>query len=213
MFSEIYEYSTQPYMIFWSILVLVLAVLALLSAISGVDADFDLDADIEVDGELGGDISGDGLFEKVCIFFNVGDIPVTLIIFSFILSNWFLGLITNNIINTSHSVTLGFILSGVIFIISIPFTKVVIYPLKKVFCAMKEGDEKQNHILGNICETVTDVSQTRGQATIETSTAPLDLMVECEEGITIPKGSKAVVLEHNKNSNRYIITKLDDDIL
>ena len=208
MFNEIYQFSIQPYMIFWSILVLILGALAILSVFTGFD--LDLDADIDLDGDISGDVSGEGFFEKICIFFNVGDIPVTLIIFSLILSNWFLGLVTNNLINTNHSTAIGFIIMGVVFVASIPITKVITLPLRKLFRAMKEGDDKQNKAIGNICITTSEVTQKSGQATIKTSTAPIELMVECSEGETIPKGSRAVVLEKNSKTNRYIITKFDD---
>ena len=206
--SQILEYSMQPYIIFWSILVLVLGALAILSVLTGFD--LDLDTDIELDGDISGDVSGEGFFEKICIFFNVGHIPVTLIIFSLILSNWFICLIVNNILNTSHNSALGFIIMAAVFVVSIPITKIITIPLKKIFGAMKEGDDQQNQIVGNICVTTTEVTDKHGQATIETSTAPIGLMVECQDDETIPKGSKAVVLEKNKLTNRYVITKFDD---
>ena len=208
MFNEIFEYSTQPYMVFWSVLVLILGALAILSVFTGFD--LDLDADIDLDGDISGDVSGEGVLEKICIFFNVGDIPVTLIIFSLILSNWFLGLVTNNIINTSHNTAVGFIIMAAVFVVSIPITKIITLPLKKLFKAMKEGDDKQNKAVGNICITTSEVTNHSGQATIKTSTAPIELMVECAEGEIIPKGSSAVVLEKNAITNRYIITKFDD---
>jgi hypothetical protein len=213
MFQEIYTYSTQPYLIVWSVLFVVFAILTVISIISGFDLDLDLDGDIDVDldGDIGGDISG-GFFRDVFIFINVGHVPVTLILFTVILINWSIGLGLNTMYNVNHSIFLGICMAVGVFLVSIPLTKIATFPIKLLFKSMVEDQEALNKSVGSICETQCEVTETSGYALVKTDASPLSIMVKCEEGKTIPKISKAVVLEFDKESKRYLISEVEDDI-
>ena len=77
---------------------------------------------------------------------------------------------------------------------------------------MVEDKESQTHAVGNVCTTTTEVTTTSGQATIKEGPTIVNLMVCTEDGQTIGRDKKAVVLKHNKKNNRYIISQVDDDI-
>jgi hypothetical protein len=77
---------------------------------------------------------------------------------------------------------------------------------------MVEDQETLNKSIGSICEVQCDVNDSSGHALIKTEASPINIMVKCEEGKIISKGSKAIVLEFDKNSSRYLISEIDDDI-
>lgn len=215
MINEILEYSTQPYIIFWSVTMICSGVLALISLISGIGADlgFDLDLDVDADTDLefGADASG-SLFKSFCIFLNLNTIPLTIILFLLVSLNWLFGFYVNRLINPDHNSFIGWVTFIAVFVGSIPLCKICSHPLKKLFKAMVEDKESQTHAVGNVCTTTTEVTTTSGQATIKEGPTIVNLMVCTEDGQTIGRDKKAVVLKHNKKNNRYIISQVDDDI-
>ena len=118
----------------------------------------------------------------------------------------------NENFNSNHSNILGFGMSIVTLIVSIPLSKFVTWPIKKLFMKLSTDKSQHNHAVGSICEIESDVNDKHGRAIVRTGTSPLGIMVMCEEGKSISKGSKAVVLEFDKKSNRYLVAEVEDDI-
>jgi hypothetical protein len=216
MISEILEFSKQLYMAPWTILFIVSSIITILSLVSGIGTDIDFDADVDVDFDTDIDldthVDADSILKSFYIFLNVGKVPVTVIIFTFITINWTLGIFSNFALNTSHNAFIGFIILAVIFILSIPLTKLLTNPLKMLFTSMIEEKESLTQIRGGLCTTLTEVTEKNGQASIKDGPTIVNLMVCSEKGKTISKGKKAVVLKKNSSSNRYIISEVEDEI-
>ena len=212
MFSEIYEYSQQSYLALWSALFIIASIITAFSLFTGFGGDVDFDVDIDVDADLDGHVDGQGLLHSFYLFMNLGKVPVTLILFIIVALNWGIGIIANMTINTSHNTFIGWCIFPAAFVLSLPLTKVFAVPLKKFFGALLEDEERQTHSIGSVCTTVTEVTDTSGQATFKDGPTVINLMVKCEEGKTISKGKKAIVLEKDSNQNRYIVSEVEDEI-
>ena len=209
MLQDLYTYSMQPYLLVWSVLFALFAVLALISIFSGFDLDMDLDADVDLD--VGGEVTG-GVFKSLFIYLNAGTMPITLVIFSLVSINWAGGICLNEFLNSDHNLIWGFGIQIALLFVSIPVTKVVTYPVKELFKMLNEDQEALDQAVGSICHVETEVNSSHGRAIIDTGTSPLNIMVKCEEGNKISKGSKAVVLEFDKKLKRYLIAEIEDDI-
>ena len=209
MINEILEYSTQPYIILWSVLLICSGVLALFSLLSGIGTDLGFDLDLDVDADTDLDVNAadasSSIFKSFCIFLNLNTIPLTIILFLLVSLNWLFGFYVNRLINPSHNPFLGWITFIAVFVGSIPVCRICSFPLKKLFKAMVEDKESQTHAIGNVCTTTTQITESSGQATIKGGPTIVNLMVCTEKGQIIKRGKKAVVLSHNQTNNRYII--------
>ena len=216
MWNEILEYSQQSYMIVWSVLLAVFIILTALSLISVIGADLGIDFDF--DGDMDGDISADtaagatSFFQSLCLFLNIGTVPVTLVIMTIVSLNWGIGLELNKVFNSGHNSLIGWPMATLIFFVTLPLTKYLTWPLKKFFKALNEDKEDHVQIIGNICNTTTEITESSGQAQIKEGPTLVGLMVKCEEGQTINKGKKAVILERDSKTNRYLISEVEDHI-
>ena len=202
MLQDLYTYSTQPYMIFWTTIVCIMAFLSLASIFIGDILDIDVDGDGDID------IHGGGFLGTVMSFLDVGHVPLTFLLFTMSALNWGSGVLINSWINTGHSQTFGALLLIPVFIFSFAITKIVNIPVKKLYKAMNGDNEVKNKIIGNFCKTSTEVNTDNGYATITTQTSPLQIMVYSDE--PIERGKPAVVLEFNKELNRYLISETED---
>jgi len=214
MFSEIYEYSQQSYLALWSVLMVIVGLISIISLFTGFDNGLDLDADVDVDVDvdLDGHVDAHGLFHSLYLFLNVGKTPFTLILFSFVISNWTICMAANTTINTGHNLLIGWgIFAGALFL-SLPLVRILNIPLRKFFGALIEDEEKQTHSVGSICTTLTEVTEHNGQATFKDGPTVINLMVKCEEGKIISKGKKAIVLSKDEVQNRYVVSEVEEDI-
>lgn len=216
MINEIFELSKEVYILPWTILIIVSSVITALSLISGIgaDLDFDTDVDFDIDSEIdiNTHVDGGSFFQTFYLFLNVGKVPVTFIIFTIIAINWGLVLIANMALNPRNYMIIGWAIFIGVFVISFPISKIITNPLKKFFAALIEDKESQTRSIGNICTTVTEITESKGQATITEGPTIVNLMVYSEQGKTISKGKKAVVLEKDHSCNRYLISEVEDDL-
>lgn len=214
MINQIIEYSLQPYMIFWAVLMICLTILAVFTLFTGLGSDFgfDLDLDFDADLEPGSPDASMSFFNGICIFLNLNTIPLTIVLFAMVSLNWLFGFYINRLINPEHNNFIGWLVFTGVFLISFPFTRVFTLPLKKLFKAMVEDKESQTHAIGNFCTTITEVTSKTGQATIKEGPTVVNLMVYADRETIISKGKKAVVLNYDKQKNRYAISEVDDDI-
>ena len=195
MINNILELSKEIYMVPWSVLLILTAVVTLFSLISGVGSDVDFDVDVDVDTDLDADISTDGLLESFYIFLNVGKVPVTLIIFTIVTVNWTIGMIVNLVFNPGNYSIVGWGIFIVTLIISFPITKVLTNPIKHLFSSMIEDKESMTQIVGGVCTAITEVSDSTGQASIKDGPTIVNLMVKAEKGKSISKGKKQLSLK------------------
>jgi hypothetical protein len=126
--------------------------------------------------------------------------------------NWGIAILANFTFNTGHNLFIGWIIFAAVFVISVPISKLLTTPLKMLFASMIEDKESHTQIIGGLCTALTEVNESNGQASIKDGPTIVNLMVRSEEGITIAKGKKAVVLNKDQKTNRYIISEVEDEI-
>ncbi len=206
MFSEIFEYSQQSYLALWSVMMLIVAVLTIISLFTGFDADA---SGVDVDGD--GHLEPEGFLHSFFVFFNIGRTPITIVIFCFVALNWSIGMALNTTLNRGHNIFVGWILFFVIIFLSLPVLKVMIIPFKKFYGALLEDEELQTKAIGSICVTQSEVTSSSGQAMIKDGPTVVNLMVMCAEGESIAQGKEAVVIEKDEQKNRYLISELQNN--
>ena len=163
-----------------------------------VDADFDVDADVHADG--GGAVWG------LLHFFNVGEIPVAIILSFLFLSMW-VGSILANYYMKNESLLMALALFPPNLLAGLVLSKIVAMPYLKLFRTLggPEGANKVQ-ILGNTCKVVSSsVTKEIGQAEIQTKGAPVLLNVRAAPGQSLGKGEEGVIVEFDKKRNLYII--------
>jgi hypothetical protein len=178
-----------------------------------VDADVDVDVDVDVDADIDADIHSGAAHGSALgsflHFFHVGDVPIIMIFSTLALAMWFISIVTTHLLGKA-TIVIGLMLFVPIVMAGLMVTKAVIMPLapwlKEVLS--QEGDKVQ--VLGRRCiVTSLEVTSESGQADIQTEEAPISLNVRTREGVTLKKGDEAVVFDHDKEKNVYLIAALD----
>jgi hypothetical protein len=175
------------------------------------DADIDLDADIDADGDIS-DV-GDGGIRAVLRYFNIGEVPLTIIISFFALSLWTIGILANWYLHRNQSALLGMALIVPNVLVSLHVAKFCSIPFKALFKALDHGSGDQNEdLVGRQCTVTTSTATaTFGQVEVKTKGAPLLLSVRTD-GETLPRGTSAVIMELDEAAGLYMISKLDMEV-
>lgn len=184
------------------------------------DFDFDLDTDFEMGGgdptDLDPDFepgSGSGALFGFLKFFNVGDVPL-MVLLSFVAFNlWAISLLTSHYLNPSLSpwVALMWFVPNLLF--SLFAAKFFTMPLKHVFSRMKSGIAAPTKIVGQTCVVITsEATPKSGQAMIAQQGSPLKLNVRTKEGVTLTKDDEALVVARNEDDGTYVIVPFDLEI-
>ena len=105
-----------------------------------LDTDIDVDVDVDVDVDTGVELDGatDGVFHSILVFFNLGEIPLMLFLSFVFLIMWVSSVILKLMIDTNV------FMSGVLlipeFISALFLTKILLFPFRKLFKALKTMD-------------------------------------------------------------------------
>lgn len=172
-----------------------------------LEPDLDLDAEADADVEAEGGSSG---ILNALKFFNLGEIPLTVLLSVLSFCLWFLSVMSNYHWNPGGSwlVAGGFFLANAI--VSLFLTKILTAPLKPMMRSLKAGSKHQP-VVGRICVIKTsEVSDTFGQAEAEDEHGPILINVRCSDtNATFQKGDQALVVDHHPDSQTYLVRKLD----
>jgi len=172
-----------------------------------VNVDVDLDLDVDVDPDLdvsSGSASGSaGILNSLLVYFNLGQIPVTILGSIFVLFLWVI------------SLTMFFVLKrpadGMQLMLLIPYalwalfvTKFVTNPLKG-FLNVKSGISKRKTI-GQVCTVLSDIEDGRiGQGSVETGGAPLLVTISVKGTRKFKKGDKVLIAQKDAHKNLYYV--------
>jgi len=192
-------------------------ILMLVGAVGMDTFDIDLDADFDAGGGDPTDVdpdfepgSGGGALFGLLKFFNVGDVPL-MVLLSFVAFNlWAISLLTSHYLNPSLSpwVALLWFVPNLLF--SLFAAKFLTMPLKHVFSRMKSGIAAPTKIVGQTCVVITsEATPKSGQAMIAQQGSPLKLNVRTKEGVTLTKGDEALVVARNEDDGTYVIVPFD----
>ena len=180
-----------------------------------IDIDVDADIDMDIDTDDGSDIgaAGQGGLVSFLQFFYVGEVPVVLLFSILFLSMWAFSVLGNYYLNPGHSGLIALLFAGPIVLGGLATTKAVVMPfapmLKKLFD--QEGDSVQ--ILDRTCTVVSlEATSQYGQAELLEKGTPILLSVRTKEGVTLTKGTEAVIYDFDKASDTYLIAPLDINV-
>jgi hypothetical protein len=172
-------------------------------------ADVDMDAEMDVDGELagtGGGTAGGSLWVSVLRFFNVGDVPLMVLVSVLVFSSWAMGVLGNYYLNPRLTTGRSALLLAPVLFLSLLVTKVVTMPIRKLFSHANAGVEAPTQMVGKTCiVTTSEVTSTFGQARLVREGPPITLNVRCAESHSLSKGDEAVITEHLEKTNTYMV--------
>ena len=182
-----------------------------------VELDFDMDADLDVDVDgdfdVDGDVDGAGLpsWLSVLQFFNVGEVPVMILLSVLVFTAWSLSLILNTQWNPTLKTGVGLLLAIPNFLASPLITKLLTAPFASVFRRAKSGIAKPTKIVGRtVTVTTGKVTTTFGQAELnDNQVVPVTLNVRTREGENLGRGDEALVIERDDSNDTYLVVPFD----
>lgn len=177
--------------------------------------DFDADVDtgeFDVDADAEGDVDGDGFFAHAVEIITLGEAPLTVAFSIWFLCIWFLSVQLNTFVNPNAYNLIGFGLLIPIIIASTFISRQIVKPIGKFFKALNRVEKIGNKTIGGICFVGCEVSNKGGFAEIKTEASPIQINVFTDGDEVIEKGGRAIVLEFNKEKNRYLIESFTEEI-
>ena len=166
--------------------------------------DFDLDMDLDADADLDADVDVGGL-SSVLAFFNIGHMPLMVFVTFFTLPLWAISLLINDFFGGS-SFLLGIaVLLGTAFV-SLFIAKFLTIPIAKFYRRVKENTEAVANIIGKVCTAKLPVTaEQAGQAEIKVNGTSVLINVKTRDGLSVEKGSTALVIDFNKAQKVYYV--------
>lgn len=168
------------------------------------DIDLDLDADGDVDVQTGGHGFGGASLIK---FFNVGEVPLMILLSVFIGILWFTGVVLHPYIG-GWGILFQFLMLIPMGVGALLLTKVLTQPLRHVFAKLREEERAAPRtFLGERCTIVSATADHKhGQAEFETGGAPLRLNIRtADEGETLKRGDEAVIVADRDEKGMYTV--------
>ena len=215
--TEVFEAAFQPVNLAYTILMIVLLVYWLIAILGvwdfgGHDLSGDLDLGGDLSGDLGGDLHGDGhipLLHSVAGFFNAGEVPIMFWLSIVVLSTWVVSMQVNHYVNLgANQVWLAVALAVPNVIFGMFVAKLVIQPFKN----LTKLKVQETPLVGKTCQVVSlEVNDRAGQCEVRTGGAPLTLSVCTSGGELLRKGETAVIVERDKKTNIYTVTRYREE--
>lgn len=191
-------------LLYWFTVVLGMLDLSLLDF--DLDLDLDADADVDVDADVDADLAGGGWLQ-ILTFFNVGHVPVMVILSILALSMWAISMLGNNYLQ-SHSLLVAGLIFVPNFIASLFVAKILTQPLRGIFRQLAK-EEQQVKVVGSSCViTTSEVTAEFGEAEVTSGGAPIRIQVRPRESETFARGEEALVFDHDLDAHVYRICKL-----
>ncbi|MFY9253718.1 MAG: hypothetical protein WAO83_09700 [Fuerstiella sp.] len=179
----------------------------LMMMLGAVDLDFlDIDLDLDMDMELDADPSILQFGFIPLKFLNIGSVPTMLWVSVFSLTGWMVSRLWNSPLPHESFLwkadTIAIIRD---FGIAALMTKAITQPLRGRFDPVQPNMPAQ--LVGRVCVvTTTEVSDTFGEADLQTDAAPLKLKIRNNEG-NITKGDHVVIVDFRSEDNIYFVRR------
>ena len=204
-----------------------------------VDVDVDIDANVDLDGDVGldaghadfhadhdvdvGEATAEGgthagagyssWFISVLRFFNVGDVPMMILLSAAVGSLWAVSILTSHYFNPEQSFGRAVLWFVPNLLVSLFMAKILTTPFRYVFGQANLGIAAPTKIVGKTCViTTSEVTPRFGQAEIEQEGAPITLNVRCTEDVKLSKGDEAIITEHDKETDTYSVYPFDLEV-
>jgi hypothetical protein len=177
-----------------------------------VDVAVDIDADVDADATGIGSAVGGSLFIGILRFLNFGRVPFMVLLSTIILSIWSIAIYCNHdasFINPGNSTSMAAILFFPNLIISLLLSKIFTAPLVPIFAKLNTA-EKALVIDGKVGTLMTSIKKEEtGQLKIDINGSIVSLSVQSNDGKTIQKGDKVVVIEKTEDGKAYLVQRIE----
>jgi len=209
--SELLQASISPNQILLTLLLGLVVCYWLLVILGALDFDTDLpDAGADVDGDghhAHKGMSTGGFWFTMGRIFGFTQVPLIVWLSFIVLFMWFFSMLSNHLWNPDAETSQAILLLLPVLITSILTTRIITYPIAKVFKAMNDTDTEAEEVLGRIgivCSIEAD--ETYGQLEIAGQGAPLLINVRTLPGApTLKKGDRAKVISPGPDNAFYQI--------
>jgi hypothetical protein len=163
-------------------------------------------------GDAHGDADGDGFFATMMSALKLRKVPLTVRLSLLSLFGWLAaGLASLSIDTSSWGVKIGVFFGAAI--ASILVTSLAIRPLVPIFDS-KEAGNRDADLLGKIAVVTTGtVTASFGQASFDDGGAGLTLQVRADVPNNLKKGTRCVIIDHDKERGTFSIEALPEDDL
>jgi hypothetical protein len=181
-----------------------LVAIGALEAQHGLETDTDADGDLDLDGHLGSWLSG------VVHFINLGEVPIMVMLSVLALCLW-TGSLIANFYFTDHQALLALACLVPNFLLSVLATRYLTLPLKQLFRMVRRAEGDEAPLVGRPCRiTTSSANPSFGQAEVETGGAPLLIDVRTLDGVTLPRGTNAVIFRADVEQRIYYVVEVPD---
>lgn len=172
------------------------------------DADGDVDADADIDTDF-------SALDRALGFINVGKVPLTIIIATFLLFWGVSGFMTNGIIrNVLDGFPSAFIMAscGVALVVSIIATKFLSGVIARLFPTIETYSSSNQSLLGQVAQVVSgEVTSEFGRAKVKDPYGNvLTIFCKTPEGKEVLKrGDEVVLIDYDPSDKKFEVTKAD----
>jgi hypothetical protein len=169
------------------------------------DIHADVHADIDADAH-GGEIHSDGPggFMQSLIFFNVGKVPLLVLLSFFAVPLWFLTIIVNYYLKVESFGT-SILLLFPEMIVCLFIAKFTSAPIAHLFEKIEESTGKATDFTGKTAIARFDMEENReGHIEIDENGRNIVLHARCDKG-RLAKGDRVLIIDYNKEDNYYLV--------
>jgi len=182
----------------------------------GADVDTDVgEADVDVDTDVDADTDAFPALERALAFINVGKVPLTIVISTFMLFWGITGFACNGIVQQAFgSFPSVFILvsCGAAFVVGITATKFLSGVIARLFPEVETYSSNNEALLGLTAQVVSgQVTPKFGRAKVKDQYGNV-LTVFCKivEGKEVPKrGDEVVLIDYDASDNKFEVARMD----
>jgi hypothetical protein len=186
-----------------------------------IDVDIDVDVDVDVDADIDPSLLGgqkalakkpSNFFIRILAFFNFGRIPFMILCSILVLLLWSISVYCNHEtswLNPANSVSVAALWFIPNLIISLFATKIITTPLVPIFAKLNTA-EKELVFNGKVGTLMTGIQDSeKGQLKIDIDGSVVSLTVKSNEGKTIKKGEKVVIIDQIEEGKSFIVQKIN----
>jgi hypothetical protein len=184
------------------------------------DADFDIDADadadVDVDADVDAGIDDVAFFDRAMSFVNVGKVPLTIIIATFLLFWGVTGYTTNGVIrkamNGSFPSFFIIISCFAALVIGIIATKFLSGVIARIIPEIETYSSNNEALLGLVAQVVSaQVTTTFGRAKVKDQHGNfLTVFCKTQDGKEVPKrGDEVVLIDYDPSDKKFEVVKAD----
>jgi hypothetical protein len=212
--TELFQAAIAPHQVLLTLLLGLMVAYWLLVILGALDFDADLpdaDLDVDADGHHAHKAMGTGgVWYTLGRFFGFTQVPLVVWLSFMVLFMWFYSLLFNHLWNSGADTSRALVLLLPVFVATVITTRVITWPIARVFKAMNDTDTEAEEVLGRVGTVCSmEADETYGQLQIAGQGAPLLINVRILPGTPVLKrGSQAKVVSAGPDNVFYHIESI-----